>query len=119
MVKDNRHKTSVSCTAKTKLRFAGVRRCLRLSGRSGGSARFSIDYHRKVRGRALTRSVLDDIEGVGEKRKAALLAHFGSVERIKAASVEELASAPSMNRAVANAVYQHFATGAGGTDSKG
>jgi excinuclease ABC subunit C len=120
MVKDNRHKTSGLVYGEDEIALRGRPALFAFIGTIQEEVhRFSIDYHRKVRGRALTRSVLDDIEGVGEKRKAALLGHFGSVERIKAASVEELASAPSMNRAVANAVYQHFATGAGGTDSKG
>ena len=56
----------------------------------------------------MTRSVLDRIPGVGEKRRNQLLEHFGSVEKIKEATVEELAEAPGMNRRVAEAVKTFF-----------
>ncbi|MDD4286565.1 MAG: excinuclease ABC subunit UvrC [Bacillota bacterium] len=70
--------------------------------------RFAIDYHRKLRGKKMNRSALDEIAGVGEKRKSALFAHFGSMDAIKAASVEALAQVPGMNRTVADAVFRHF-----------
>lgn len=70
--------------------------------------RFSIDYHKNLRSKAMTRSVLDRIPGVGEKRRNQLLEHFGSVEKIKEATVEELAEAPGMNRRVAEAVKTFF-----------
>ena len=50
----------------------------------------AITYHRKLRDKQISRSELDDIVGVGEAKKQALLKHFGSVDRIKAASVAEL-----------------------------
>ena len=50
----------------------------------------AITYHRKLRGKSVTKSELDDIEGIGEAKKLALLKHFGSVEKIKNASIEEL-----------------------------
>ena len=56
----------------------------------------------------MNRSALDEIAGVGEKRKSALFAHFGSMDAIKAASVEALAQVPGMNRTVADAVFRHF-----------
>ena len=71
--------------------------------------RFAIEYHRKLRGKQMTRSVLDGIEGIGEKRKLALLSHFGSVDNIRAASVDELSRAPGMNLAVAEKVSEYFA----------
>ncbi len=70
--------------------------------------RFAIDYHHKLRGKQMSRSVLDEIPGIGEKRKLALLAAFGSVEAIKTASPEELASAPGMNSRAAEAVRAYF-----------
>ncbi len=63
--------------------------------------RFAIGYHRKLRSKKAFKSKLDDIPGIGPKRKTALLRHFGSITRIRAASVEELAAAPGMNRAAA------------------
>jgi excinuclease ABC subunit C len=63
--------------------------------------RFAIGYHRKLRSKKAFKSKLDDIPGIGPRRKAALLRHFGSLSRIRAATVEELAAAPGMNRAAA------------------
>ncbi|MEA1960895.1 MAG: excinuclease ABC subunit UvrC [Bacillota bacterium] len=70
--------------------------------------RFAIQYNRQRRGKKLTRSVLDQIEGIGDTRKKQLLKHFGSVSKIREASVEELCSAPGMNQRVARAVYLYF-----------
>ncbi len=58
--------------------------------------RFAITYHRKVRGRTGLRSALDDVEGIGPKRKRELLRRFGSVRGIRAATLEELAAVPGM-----------------------
>ena len=66
--------------------------------------RFAIQYHRKVRGKQAMHSTLDDIYGVGPKRKAMLLKHFGSVESVRAADLEALAVLPGMNHRVAQAL---------------
>jgi excinuclease ABC subunit C len=63
--------------------------------------RFAITYNRELRRRARLRSALDDIEGVGPVRRRALLRHFGSLKRIREASVEELAQVKGVNRDVA------------------
>lgn len=68
--------------------------------------RFAIAYHRKVRGRALTRSLLDDIPGVGPKRKRALLRRFGSLNALAGATVEELAGVGGIPAAAAQAVFE-------------
>lgn len=70
--------------------------------------RFAIEYHRKLRSKSVSRSVLDEIEGIGPVRKSALLDHFRSVEAIKKASVDELEKAPNMNRKAAEAVWRYF-----------
>ncbi len=70
--------------------------------------RFAIEYHRSLRSKAQTRSVLDDIPGVGAARRRALMKQFGSLEALRAASIEEIAETPSMNIAVANQVYDFF-----------
>lgn len=70
--------------------------------------RFAIEYHRSLRGKTQVHSVLNDIEGVGEVRRKALLRYFKTIEAIKEASEDELAQAPSMNEQVAKAVYQFF-----------
>jgi excinuclease ABC subunit C len=58
--------------------------------------RFAIHYHRELRGKAMTASVLDEIDGVGPKRKKALLKAFGSVKRLREATVEEVAAVPGV-----------------------
>jgi excinuclease ABC subunit C len=67
--------------------------------------RFSLTYHRSVRAVAITSSLLDTIPGVGKARKNALLKNFGSVERLKSATLADLAAAPTMNSRIAAAVY--------------
>ena len=62
------------------------------------SHRFALTYHRKLRARLVRESVLDDVPGIGAKRKARLLAHFGSLSRMKAASLDDLESAPGLSR---------------------
>ena len=68
--------------------------------------RFAIEYHRELRGKAMTASVLDEIPGVGPKRKKALLKHFGGIRKLRAATVEEIAAVPGVTRDVAEAVAE-------------
>ena len=70
--------------------------------------RFAITYHRKLREKRAVHSELDEIPGVGEVRKKALLRHFGSVEKIKQATVEELASVKGVGRKAAEHVAEYF-----------
>ncbi len=71
--------------------------------------RFAIQAHRRRRSRAMTTSALDDVPGLGPVRKAALLKHFGSLKRLRAASVEEIATVPGMGKASAAAVVAALA----------
>ena len=66
--------------------------------------RFAINAHRKRRSKGMTASVLDDVPGLGPARQKALLRHFGSVKRLRAASVEEIATVPGMGERTAAAV---------------
>ena len=68
--------------------------------------RFAIEYHRQLRGHAMTASVLDEVPGLGPKRKKALLAHFSSLKRLRAASVTEVAAVPGIPAAVAAEIVQ-------------
>lgn len=68
--------------------------------------RFALSYHRKLRTRPLSFSMLDKIPGVGPKRKKKLIRHFGSLERIREASVDEIASLEGMNRTVAERIKE-------------
>ncbi|KYD30831.1 hypothetical protein B4110_2784 [Parageobacillus toebii] len=67
--------------------------------------RFAVAFHRQTRGKTMFHSVLDDIPGVGEKRKKALLKHFGSIKNMKEATVEELQKA-NIPRSVAEKIYK-------------
>lgn len=70
--------------------------------------RFAVTYHRKLHRKAASRSALDDVPGIGPKRKRALLKEFGSLKRIREASVEELAGVPGMTRDAAEKVLEHL-----------
>jgi len=67
--------------------------------------RFAVKYHRRVRGKTVTRSVLDSIPGVGKKRKLMLLKYFGSVDAIKKASEEDIAKTANIGRKIARIIY--------------
>ncbi|MGL6108112.1 excinuclease ABC subunit UvrC [Romboutsia sp.] len=69
---------------------------------------YAITYHRSLRNKTLTKSILDDIQGIGEKRKKSLLAHFKDIEAIKNATFEELLATEGMNKASAQSVYDFF-----------
>jgi excinuclease ABC subunit C len=71
--------------------------------------RFAITYHRSVRGKRALASVFDEVPGIGPARKKALLKRFGSVRRIRDASVEELAATPGVGRAAAERLKSHLA----------
>ncbi|ADG74842.1 excinuclease ABC, C subunit [Cellulomonas flavigena DSM 20109] len=71
--------------------------------------RFAITAHRKRRSKGMTASVLDDVPGLGPARKAALLRHFGSVKRLRAATAEEIATIPGMGARTAEAVVAALA----------
>lgn len=68
--------------------------------------RFAITHHRALRARQTVRSRLEDVPGVGPKRRAALWKRFSSMEALRAASVEEIAQTPGMSRPAAQALYQ-------------
>jgi excinuclease ABC subunit C len=70
--------------------------------------RFAITYNRELRRRARLRSVLDDVEGIGPVRRRALLRHFGSLRRIREASVEQLALVKGVNRELAAEIRRHL-----------
>jgi excinuclease ABC subunit C len=71
--------------------------------------RFAITYHRTVRGKRALASVFDDIPGIGPARKKALLKRFGSVRRIREASLDEVAATPGVGRVAAERLKQHLA----------
>jgi excinuclease ABC subunit C len=70
--------------------------------------RFAIEFHRGRRDKAMTRSILDDLPGVGPARKRTLLSHFGSPERFLAATREELEAVPGVPGKVAREIYEYI-----------
>ena len=69
--------------------------------------RFAIEFHRKLRSQGQVHSILDDIPGIGQARRKALMKHFMNLDAIKNASVEELKNLPSMMK-VCKGRIQHF-----------
>jgi excinuclease ABC subunit C len=78
--------------------------------------RFAITYHRQRRSKGMTASALDGIPGLGETRRKALLRKFGSVKRLRAATVEEIAEVPGLGRRTAEVI--HAALAAAGADQR-
>ncbi len=72
--------------------------------------RFAITYHRTLRSKKLSHSVLEEIEGLGRKRKQNLIRYFGSVEAIAAAEAEEIAKVPGIPGALAQRIKEHLKT---------
>ncbi|WP_285724937.1 excinuclease ABC subunit UvrC [Psychromicrobium xiongbiense] len=68
--------------------------------------RFAITFHRSKRGKSMLASLLDDVPGLGEAKRTALLAHFGSVKKLRAASPEELASVRGVGPVLAEAIHR-------------
>ena len=72
------------------------------------SHRFAITYHRKLRSKNISASSLDDIAGIGKKRKINLLKEFGTIDNIKKASIEDLAKIDGMNQKTAENDYNYY-----------
>ena len=70
--------------------------------------RFAIGGHRQRRAKAMTKNPLDDVPGIGAKRKRALLMHFGSAKAVARAGVRDLAAVEGVSQALAQAIYDHF-----------
>ncbi len=109
MVKDDHHRTRGLYYNNTEIPIDTSSEGFRLITRIQDEAhRFAIEYHRSLRSKEQVHSVLDDIPGVGETRRKALLRRFKSLENIRDASVEELANTESMNQRSAEQVYAFF-----------
>ena len=108
MVKDNRHRTRALVTPDgAEIGIQATPAVFSLIGRiQEETHRFAITYHRTLRSRRVRGSALDEIKGVGEKRRLALLKHFRSVAAIRNATVEELSEVVSSS--TASAVYEYF-----------
>lgn len=108
MVKDDRHRTRELYYQGAMVDLGRDDTYRFVAGIQEEVHRFAILYHRNLRGKAANLSGLDEISGIGSTRRNALLAHFKHMEAIRAASVDELAAAPGMNRRAAQKVYEYF-----------
>lgn len=109
MVKDDHHRTRGLYFNNVEIPIDTSGEGFRLITRIQDEAhRFAIEYHRSLRSREQVHSILDDIPGIGDTRRKALLRKFKSVENIRDASEEELAQTESMNVRSARQVYEFF-----------
>ncbi|MFZ5632816.1 MAG: excinuclease ABC subunit UvrC [Bacillota bacterium] len=91
------------------IRLPGDSRALYLLQRIRDEAhRFAVSYHRQLRAKRNLKSLLDEIDGIGEARKRSLLKAFPTIEALAGATPDELAAVPGMNRPAAEAVYNFF-----------
>ena len=109
MVKDEKHKTRGLIYNNKEVNLKTKSECFRMVARIQEEVhRFAIEYHRKLRQKTATKSVLDEIKGIGNARRVALLKHFGSLEHIKKATLKDLTAADGINIKAAKAVYEFF-----------
>lgn len=109
MIKDDKHKTRGLIYEEQELKLPINSEGFKLITRIQDEVhRFAIEYHRTLRSKAQLHSILDDIEGIGAVRRKALLKHFGSIEAIKEATVEELLATDNFNKKIAETVYNFF-----------
>ncbi len=109
MVKDDRHRTRGLLYENKELPISPGTEGFKLITRIQDEAhRFAIDYHRQLLGRDQVRSIMDDIPGVGKKRKKALIQHFGSLDKIKKASIDDIKEVAGIPENVAINIYNFF-----------
>lgn len=109
MVKDDHHRTRGLYFNNVEIPIDTSSEAFRLITRiQDETHRFAIEYHRSLRQKAQVHSILDDIPGIGDVRRRALMKKFCSLEAVRDATVEELADMPEMNRAAAEKVYEFF-----------
>ena len=109
MVKDDHHRTRGLYFQNKEIPIARDSEGFKLITRIQDEAhRFAIEYHRSLRSKEQVHSILDDIPGIGERRRKALMRRYRSIEGIRDASVEELAETESMNMGSAKQVYDFF-----------
>lgn len=109
MVKDDKHNTRGLYYNNKEIHINQNSEAFKLITRIQDEAhRFAVEYHRKLRSKKQIQSILDEIEGIGPTRRKNLIKYFGSVEKIKKASIEELLQAPSINQKVAQTIYEFF-----------
>jgi len=109
MVKDDRHRTKDLIYVGRELNIQSNPNVFHFIAKIQEEAhRFAITYHKSLRGKTLVQSVLDEIPGIGKKRRIELLKHFGSIDKIKKAAIEELCEVEGMNKRAAEQIKEYF-----------
>ena len=109
MVKDDRHRTRGLIYKGQELNVKKNSNILVFIAKMQEEAhRFAINYHRSLRRDRNLYSILDEIPGIGEKRKSVLMQHFKDINKIKAASIEELLDVKGLNKKLAENIYEFF-----------
>lgn len=109
MYKDDRHKTMGLCSDSELFELDKHSKLYTfISSIQEEVHRFAIDYHKSLRNKKLDSSILDNIKGVGRKRKIALLSHFSSIDEIKKAGIEDLLSVDKIDNKTAQVIYDYF-----------
>lgn len=109
MVKDDHHRTRGLVCDSGEISISIQSSAMRLITHIQDEAhRFAITYHKELRSKKTFESSLDDIAGVGETRKKALMKHFKSIKKIKVATIKELMEAPGINQKTAENIFEFF-----------
>ena len=109
MVKDDKHRTKGLVYNGVEIILDKSSKLYRLISKLQDEVhRFAIEYHKSLRKKDMLQSQLEEIAGVGEARRKALIKHFKDIQKIKEASIEELQGAEGISRKVAEAVFNHF-----------
>lgn len=109
MYKDDRHRTKGLINMEKTIELDRTSSLYRfVAGIQEEVHNYSISYHRSLRDKKMTKSALDDIAGIGPKRKKALMLKFGDIDKIRNSTVEELVSVEGINRELAKNVLEHL-----------
>lgn len=109
MVKDDNHRTRGLYYNNKEVTFKpGSEAIHMITSLQDETHRFAITYHRELRSKEQVRSILDDIPGVGPKRRAALLLHFKDIEAIREADINSLMEVEGITEPIANSIYDFF-----------
>ena len=109
MVKDDKHRTRGLVYNGVEIPLEKGSKLNRLISKLQDEVhRFAIEYHKSLRKKDMLQSELEDIRGVGDVRRKALIKHFKDIQKIKLASVEDLLQAEGINQRVAEEIYNHF-----------
>ncbi len=109
MVKDDRHRTRGLVLQSREIDLSKDLTVLRfVTSIQDEAHRFALDYNKKLRTKRYTKSILDDAEGIGPKRKKALLKHFGSVGRMRQAGIDDLQAVEGISRTAAEKLFEYL-----------